>query len=80
VRFRARFKILLSDENSPTANEVDYLDAVARPHNRRVVIYLGHNLAIDLDRDAPTSHLQAFQQHRQPRVAVDRIRIAVKCD
>ena len=77
--FRERFKILLLETLS-TANEVDYLDAVTRPHNRRVVVYLGHNLSIDLDGHAPTPHLQALEQHRQRRVAVDLIRIAVKCD
>src|SRR5271168_2578811 len=41
---------------SSAADEVDYLDMVAHPHDRRVVIGLRHNLAIDLDRDASATH------------------------
>src|SRR4029077_16056843 len=35
--------------SSAASNEVDYLDVVARPYNRRVVVGLGHDLAVDLD-------------------------------
>src|SRR5271154_1614155 len=62
------------------ADEVDYLDLVAGPHNGRVVIGLRHNLAIDLDRHAPATHLELLEQRVQRRVAVERIRVAVECD
>src|ERR1700733_4487446 len=65
---------------SSAADEVDYLHLVARPHDRRVVIGLRHNLAIDLDRHAPPPHLELLEQRRQRRVAVERIRVAVECD
>src|SRR5277367_978502 len=58
------------------ANEVDYLDAVAHPHNRRVVTGLGYNFAIDLDGNAPAPHVKALKQSRQRSVSTERVRVA----
>src|ERR1700722_15675420 len=62
------------------SHEVDYLDMVARPYNRRVIAGLGHDLPIDLDRHAPAARVQTLEQRDQRRVAVERVRVAVECN
>src|ERR1700674_4752635 len=67
-------------KKSAAADEVDYLDLVARPHDRRVVIGLGHDLAIDLDGHAAAAHVEALEQRGQRGIGAERIWISVKND
>src|SRR3979411_654618 len=48
---------------SSAADEVDYLDVVARLDDGRGVARLGDNLAIDLDCDAPAACVQTLEQY-----------------
>src|SRR5260370_42693157 len=72
------FIILSSIFFLSAADEVDYLDIVARLDNGVRVAGLGNDLAIYLDRDAALSHLEALEQRGQSKLAVDGIRIAVE--
>src|SRR6266851_6393687 len=65
---------------SSAADEVDYLDVVARLDNGRGVVALGDNLEIDLDCDAALARVQTLEQRDESKVAVDCIRITVEDD
>src|SRR6202158_1758774 len=65
---------------SSAADEVDYLDAVARLDDSRGIAGLGDNLAGDLDRDAALARVEALEQRDESKVAVDCIGIAVERD
>src|SRR5208282_528749 len=62
------------------ADEVDYLDMVARPYNSLIVTGFGHDLVVELDGHAHPAHVQAFQQGSQGSVGVEWVRVAIECD
>src|SRR5208283_1127389 len=62
------------------ADEVDYLDLVARPYDRLAVARLGHDRAVDLDGHAAAAHVEALQQRDQRCVGAERVQVAVECD
>jgi hypothetical protein len=65
---------------SSAADEIDYLDVVARLDDGRGVAGLGDNLAIDLDCDTALARVEALEQRAESKVAVDGIRITVEDD
>src|SRR6202140_1866143 len=56
---------------SSAADEVDYLDTVARLDDGRRVAGPRDNLAIDLDCDAALARVEALEQREESKVAVD---------
>src|SRR5713226_1078134 len=70
----------LAQIQSSAADEVDYLDLVARLDHGLGVAGFGHNLAVNLDRHAALTHPQAFEQGKESKLSVDGVRIAVEHD
>src|SRR5208283_5408522 len=74
IKMRASYAKLSLGTALSAADEVDYLDMVARPYDSLIVSCPGHDLVVDLDGHAGAAHVQAFQQGGQRQVGVERVR------
>src|SRR5271163_3356051 len=63
---------------SSAADEVDYLDIVARLDHGRCVFRFGHDLTVDLDRHAAFTRAQPLEQRDESNFPVDGVGIAVE--